>query len=215
MTESTTVPEMSSSGQEPTPAAAVRLAAGLAAAAVAAVPADRWSAPTPCPEYDLRALVDHLAWAALLSQRAATRTPLEHDWSVPSPPPFLDGVPVEQWAGVLATELDTAADAWADPAAWEGETVMGSSPMPASVVGPMMLAEFVLHGWDVARSVGAEYAVPEPLGQAVLDAVRPLGDMGREGGWYGAEVAVPEDAPAFDRALGLSGRDPEWAPRTT
>jgi uncharacterized protein (TIGR03086 family) len=192
--------------------AATRSAAGLAARAVAAVPADAWTAPTPCPAYDLRALVDHLAWGTLLSQRAATRTPLEHDWSTPVPPPFLEGRPPQEWAAALAPELDAAADAWADPAAWEGETLMGSAPMPAAVVGPMMTAEFALHGWDVARAAGAPYEVPEELGAVVLAAVEPLAAMGRDGGWYGPEVPVPAAAPSFDRALGLSGRDPGWSP---
>ena len=192
------------------PAAAVRQAAQLAASAVAAVPSDRWTAPTPCSDYDVRALVDHLAWGALLSQRSATRMPLDRDWSVATPAPSLEGRPPEEWAVALAEELDTAADAWADPAAWEGDTVMGRTPMSASVVGPMMLAEFVLHGWDVARAVGAPYDVPEALGDTVLAAVEPLADMGRGGGWYGAEVPVPADAPAFERALGATGRDPRW-----
>jgi uncharacterized protein (TIGR03086 family) len=195
-----------------TPAAAVRAAAELAAAAVAAAPAGSWSAPTPCRDYDLRTLVDHLAWAAVLSQRSATRTPFEHDWTSGQSAPFLEGRRPEEWADALAPELDAAADAWADPAAWEGDTLMGTAPMPASVVGPMMLAEFLLHGWDVARAVAAPYEVPEPLGQAVLAAVEPLAGMGRDGGWYGPEVAVAADAPAFERALGLTGRDPAWAP---
>jgi uncharacterized protein (TIGR03086 family) len=128
------------------------------------------------------------------------------------PPPFLEGRPPGEWAAALAPELEAAADAWADPAAWDGDTVMGSAPMPAAVVGPMMMAEFALHGWDVARAAGARYEVPEELGAAVLAAVEPLAGMGRDGGWYGAEVAVPSGASSFDRALGLTGRDPAWSP---
>jgi uncharacterized protein (TIGR03086 family) len=192
------------------PTTAVRAASDLAAGPLRAVTADQLTAATPCGDYDVRALVDHLAWAAVLSQRAATRVPLEHDWSSLTPAPFLDGVPVEQWAAAVPAELDTAADAWADPAAWEGETLMGTTPMPAEVVGPLMLAEFVLHGWDLARAVGAPYEVSEELGEATLAAVQPVAQMGRDGGWYGPEVPVPADAPAFDRALGLTGRDPAW-----
>jgi len=203
---------MTETSSTPTSAAAVRAAADLAAGAVAAVPAASWSAPTPCTDYDLRSLVDHLGWGAVLSQRSATRTPFEHDWSTPVPAPFLDDRAPEEWAAALAPELDAAADAWADPAAWEGETLMGTAPMPASIVGPMMLAEFALHGWDVARSIGAPYEVPEQVGRSVLAAVEPLAAMGRDGGWYGPEVPVPADAPAFERALGLAGRDPAWRP---
>lgn len=190
----------------------VRAAGALATAAVAAVGPDQWSLPTPCTEYDVRTAVDHLAWGVVLSQRAATRTPLERDWSRPGPPPFLDGREPEEWAAALAPELEAAADAWSDPASWEGETVLGASAMPASVVGPMMLAEFALHGWDVARAVGAAYEVPDELGRVVLAAVGSMAQMGRDGGWYGPEVPVPAAASAFDRALGLSGRDPGWAP---
>ncbi|MFQ1003832.1 TIGR03086 family metal-binding protein [Modestobacter sp. SSW1-42] len=194
------------------PPSAVRAAADLASTALAAVTPDRLLARTPCRDLDVRALLDHLAWAAVLSQRAAVRMPLEHDARSLTPAPFLDGLPVEQWAAAVPVELDTAADAWADPAAWEGETLMGTAPMPAAVVGPLMLAEFVLHGWDLARAVGAPYDVPAALGEVTLAAVVPLAPLGRDGGWFGPEVPVPADAPAFDRALGLTGRDPGWTP---
>jgi len=193
-----------------TPTTAVRAASDLASGALRAVRPEQLTARTPCADFDVRAVIDHLAWAAVLSQRAATRTSFEHDWSSLTPAPFLDGLPVEQWAAALPAELDTAADAWADPAAWEGETLMGAAPMPADVVGPMMLAEFAAHGWDLARAIGAPHDVPPELGEAVLIAVAPLAQMGRDGGWYGPEVPVPADAPAFDRALGLTGRDPAW-----
>jgi uncharacterized protein (TIGR03086 family) len=189
---------------------AVRDAAELATGVLTELRSDQLTAPTPCTEYDVRALLDHLAWAAVLSQRAATKTPLERDWSSLTPAPFLDGLPVEQWAAAIPAELDAAADAWADPAAWEGDTLVGTTTMPASVVGPMMLAEFVLHSWDLARATGLPYEVPVALGEATLTAVEPLAQMGRDGGWYGPEIAVPSGASAFERALGLAGRDPAW-----
>jgi uncharacterized protein (TIGR03086 family) len=186
----------------------MRSAADLAASAVAATGTHQWSAATPCTDYDLRTLLDHLAWAAVLAQHAATRTRLDKDWSEPGPPPFLEGLPEEEWAPAIEKELRAAADAWAAPGAWDGDTVMAATPMPAAAVGPMMLAEFAVHGWDVARTVGAAYEVPDDLGRVVLAAVEGIAQMGRDGGWFGPEVPVPADAPAFDRALGLAGRDP-------
>lgn len=190
---------------------AVQSAARLAAGAVAAVAPAAFGAPTPCPDYDLRTLLDHLAWDALLARRAATRTPLERDGSSPGLPPFLVGVRIESWGDVIGRELVTAADAWADPAAWEGQTVIGTTPMDAGVVGPMILAEFVLHGWDVAQASGAAYDVSPAVGAHTLAAVEGLASMGRESGRFGPEVPVPADAPAFDRALALSGRSPGWS----
>ncbi|MGY1843749.1 TIGR03086 family metal-binding protein [Modestobacter sp. SYSU DS0875] len=187
--------------------AAVRSAADLAATALAAVRPEHLPARTPCADFDVRALLDHLAWAALIAQRSATRMPL--DPPAPGrPAPFLDGLLPEQWAAAIVPELDAAADAWADPAAWEGDTVLAGAPLPGAVVGSLMLTEFVLHGWDLAMAVDAPLFVSAGLARATLAAVEQLAPMGRDGGWYGPAVPVPADADPLDRALALTGRAP-------
>jgi uncharacterized protein (TIGR03086 family) len=80
------------------------------------------------------------------------------------------------------------------------------------VVGSIMTAEFVVHAWDLAVATGQPLDVPSGLGEVVLEGVEAMAPSGRDGGWFGAEVQVPADAPAFERALAVSGRDPRWAP---
>ena len=191
--------------------AEVRAAAALVGATVRQVPATAVGAPTPCSDLDLRGVLDHLGWAAVLFQHAAAKEPFEHDWSAPGPPPSLAGDPA-RWGAALAADLDRTAEAWSAAEAWDGETLMGTSPMPSAFTGAMLVAELALHGWDVARAAGVPYEVPAAVGDATLTAVHAMAQMGRDGGWYGPEVPVPADAPAFDRALGLSGRDPAWTP---
>jgi hypothetical protein len=70
----------------------------------------------------------------------------------------------------------------------------------------------MLHGWDVARAGWQPFAVSDDLGAELLRCLEPTLDQGRQLGVYGPPVRVPEDASAFDRALGLSGRDPHWRP---
>jgi uncharacterized protein (TIGR03086 family) len=89
---------------------------------------------------------------------------------------------------------------------------MGGAPMSAALIGSMMTAEFAVHAWDLAVATGRTLSVPEELGVAVLEGVTAMAPSGPEGGWFGAEVAVPADAPAFERALAASGRDPGWTP---
>ncbi len=85
--------------------------------------------------------------------------------------------------------------------------------MPAPAIGSMMTAEFVVHGWDVARGAGAELAEVSPgLAAAVLEGVEAIAPMGRDGGWFGTEVSVADDASTLDKALAASGRDPAWKP---
>ena len=70
----------------------------------------------------------------------------------------------------------------------------------------------MLHGWDIARATGQDYHCDEQLAQAVLTTVQAQADMFRQYQGFAAVVPVPDDASAFDRALGLSGRDPQWKP---
>ncbi|MDQ3053292.1 MAG: hypothetical protein M3R66_05545 [Actinomycetota bacterium] len=69
-----------------------------------------------------------------------------------------------------------------------------------------------LRGWDLATATGQPYDPAEEVVQAAIAGVEPMLDMGRDGGWYGAEVKVQDSAPALHRLLAMTGRDPAWTP---
>jgi uncharacterized protein (TIGR03086 family) len=69
-----------------------------------------------------------------------------------------------------------------------------------------------LHGWDVAKATGQEYHADEALGAALEDTVTKQAELFRKYQGFADAVPAPGDATAFDRALRLSGRDPDWKP---
>jgi uncharacterized protein (TIGR03086 family) len=193
-------------------AATMEQSVDVAVAAIRGADPARFDDPTPCADYTLRQAVSHLAFGLLLAECAGRREEWEEGWSESQTAPYLVDVPESEWAQRVAAQGEATKRAWADPAAWEGETTFGGGPMPAAAVGSMMVAEFVVHGWDVATASGQRLDVPAPLAEAALEGVTAIAPMGRDGGWFGPEVAVPADAPALDRALAASGRDPAWKP---
>ena len=102
--------------------------------------------------------------------------------------------------------------AWANQEAWEGELGVMGDATPAADVGAMLIMEMVLHGWDVAKATGQEYACDEAVAVAVLDTVEQQAELFRKYQGFAHAIEVPQDATAFDRALRLSGRDPAWQP---
>ncbi|WIX81337.1 TIGR03086 family metal-binding protein [Amycolatopsis carbonis] len=166
------------------------------------------TAPTPCTGYDVRGLLNHLLywgpWLAAAGRRETyTATGTEAD-------AVLVG---EDWLATLEKQTEDLVDAFAPAAAWEGLATLGSATMPAATVGDMVLGEFVIHGWDLARAAGTPLTCSEEA-TAAAEAVRAsavaMGEQARAMGVYGPEVPVPAGAPALDRALGASGRDPAW-----
>jgi len=189
-------------------AQAIELAVGVIRGADPA----RYPDPSPCRDYAVADVVNHLAFGFLLAHHAATREPWPESWGLTDRAPFLRDLPEAEWAEAAAKEGAATAAAWADPTAWEGESHLGGGPMPAAAIGSMMTGEFLVHAWDLAAATGQSYDVPPHLGEAALAAMTGMAAVGRDAGWIGPEVAVPADAPAFVRALGVSGRDPEWRP---
>lgn len=182
----------------------------VAVAAIRGADPARFGEPSPCTEFTVGQVVSHLAFGLLLAEYAARKQEWDPDWDAGGTAPYLIGHPEMEWARLAADQGERTARAWAEPGAWEGDAPFGGPPMPAPAVGSMMTAEFVLHGWDVARGVGATVEVSPGLGAAVLEGVEAIAPMGREGGWYGKEVDVPTDADVLDKALAASGRDPGW-----
>jgi uncharacterized protein (TIGR03086 family) len=182
-------------------------AAGAVAIRVArGVRPDQLDAPTACPDWDVRTLVNHLIlWSAVRSEAAARKQPTDETYTEDTD--FTQG----DWAETFATQLDRATAAWAEPGALDGDTGLAGGSMPAPVIATMMLGELVVHGWDLATATGQEFTVEPPVVAAARDFAAMMGPQAREMGVFGAEVPVPDTAPPLDQVLGLVGRDPYWA----
>jgi uncharacterized protein (TIGR03086 family) len=180
-------------------AEAARVARGVAP--------ERMTDPTPCAEFDLRALVNH--WVVYTShglEHRALRKQLPQELTE------RDFTADPAWAQDYAAQLDRAVAAWADPSAWEGEIDLGYAASPASEVAGLLILEMALHGWDVAAATGQEFGVSPEAGGYLLGVVEEQAEMYRQYDGFAEPVPVDADAPAFRRALALSGRDPGWTP---
>ncbi|GIF73998.1 TIGR03086 family metal-binding protein [Asanoa siamensis] len=169
----------------------------------AVTPADL-AAPTPCAQWDVRTLVNHLLQVGSALALAGRGGP----------------VPGELWAAELmdpefADRFDTdAADAraaWAEPPA--GPITLGAYEMPPAAVASMLAADLTIHGWDLARATGQDYA-PEP-GTVELTTrfMAEMVEQGRARGIFADPVPVAPDAGPFAAVLAVSGRDPRWRKR--
>jgi uncharacterized protein (TIGR03086 family) len=173
---------------------------------------DQLADPTPCPDYTVADLVDHIGGLALAFTLSARKDELPGDGN-----PAGDGSKLEDgWRERIAAQLDELGTAWLDAAAYDGMTSAGPIEVPAEVASLIAIDEVTLHAWDLAVSTGQSYdADPAAVAAAHQFAETfepPPGGAADDGGLFGPPVAVPHDAPALHRLLGATGRDPRWSP---
>ncbi|MEP6695364.1 MAG: TIGR03086 family metal-binding protein [Pseudonocardiales bacterium] len=185
-------------------------AAGQVTRLLAGVSDDQLTDPTPCPGTPVAGLLDHFMGLSLAFLWAARKSTPEGGGG----PPHADAANLdEDWRTTLPQRLEELAEAWRDPAAWEGMTEAGGVTMPGEAIGAVALDELVMHGWDLARATGQAFACDAASAGAVLAFTSHLAEPemadAREG-LFGPVVDVPADASDFERALGFAGRDPAW-----
>ncbi|MER5459876.1 TIGR03086 family metal-binding protein [Streptomyces sp. NPDC002668] len=179
---------------------AIRDCADAVAATASGISAQQLSDRTPCEKFTVAELLDHLGQTLSSSARAARKEPQSAEAAAPGTSP----------ASVAESAIRAAA-AWGDPGSYEGTTEFGPGEMPSGFAATITLEELALHGWDLARATGQEFAIGEDAAQAALGAVEQIAEQARTNGAFGPPVPVSADAPAFHRALGASGRNPEWS----
>ncbi|WP_370945139.1 TIGR03086 family metal-binding protein [Amycolatopsis sp. cg5] len=175
---------------------------------VTAVREDDLAKRTPCDDYTVRALLNHLLyWGPWLVAGGRKE-----------PAPAVEGGETDNdltrsdWAAALRKQTDELTDVFGKPGALDGMSKMGSVEMPASVIAGMALAELALHGWDLAVATGQELTIDEDTAADLYAAVDAMAEQARAMGVFGPEVPVPASSSTLDRALGLVGRDPAWRP---
>lgn len=172
---------------------------------VESVPDDALGRPTPCTEFDVRTLANHLLGTSEAMRRIGVDEALDPDDPWGTGGDHLTAT----WREDLAGRLRAYADAWDRPDAFEGDALGGT--MPRRMVGGMAYVEVLLHGWDLARGSGQRLEPDDAVVAAALEVMEQIGAMGREQGAFGAQVELPDGASGWHRVLAQAGRDPEWS----
>ncbi|GGZ01311.1 TIGR03086 family protein [Streptomyces nitrosporeus] len=177
-------------------------AAALTCPVVRGIDDARLDAPTPCAEYDVRALLNHLFLVVTNFRALAARE--EADFS--TTPDVVTG----DWRGRFEKETASLVAAWDASGAEDG--VAGRMNLPARTVGLMVLGDLVVHGWDLARATGRSFDAGPALVEVLEPGLAGMAPQARSMNVFGEPFPLPAGAPAFDRVLALTGRDPGWSP---
>ena len=174
------------------------LAASTVTGLVTAVRAGQWALPTACPDWDVRAVVNHLAHGnAKVAFWAGTGPPApDGDYLGPSP------------AEAFAASVAAARAVLAAPGLFSRQVTTPLGEVPGVFLVHMRVNEYLAHGWDVADATGQPTdLLPELATQALEQWRSRFGATPRQpGGPFGPEVEAPEGATAADRLAAFLGR---------
>jgi uncharacterized protein (TIGR03086 family) len=166
---------------------------------------DQWTGPTPCAAWDVRTLVNHVVYEQL--------------WSVP----LFAGATIAEvgsrfegdllGADPVLTATEAAEDATAavsETGAMERTVHLSFGDTPAVEYVHQLLADHLIHGWDLASAIGADRTMDPDVLREVMAWFKEREDMYRSSGAIGPRVELPSNATDQDLLLASFGRDPSW-----
>jgi uncharacterized protein (TIGR03086 family) len=172
-------------------------------AQLAAVGADHWDRPTPCSEWTVRDLVNHVAGEDLWT------VPLVRGSTIKEVGDQFDGDVLGDDPAATALDAAGAAVFAVGERLPEGGTVQlsyGEESLEEYL--RQLAADHLVHGWDLAVAIGAAPRLDADLVAGVAtwfaereDTYRSVGAIGPRAGSY--------DDPQADLLAGF-GRDPDW-----
>lgn len=156
------------------------------------------SRQTPCTEYDVAKLADHLM-GSLNTIGAAADAQM---------PPRDENVPLETQ---VADAAQVVLEAWRRRGL-DGTVQLGSGQVPAVLPAGILSLEFLVHGWDFAQATGRDVVVFEPVSEYVLGlAGKIITPEARGYAGFADPVETGLDAGIFDRLIAFTGRQPAVA----
>jgi uncharacterized protein (TIGR03086 family) len=159
-----------------------------------AVPDDGWSAPTPCTEWDARAVVEHVVgfheWLLLRPLRVRANRPREG--------------PAARWQATA----NALFDALAVEGALDRQTELpgGGTSTPRTMLSALT-SDVVVHTWDLGVATGVAVELDADL---CADSLARLGGSMPPSDMYAPAVVVAPGADPTTRLIAACGRDPKW-----
>jgi uncharacterized protein (TIGR03086 family) len=175
--------------------------ANATAAVARGVRPDQFDSPTPCAEWNVEQLMNHLIGSLEYFQaRGAGKDA--------GPPRSAAPTSYEQTIQSLQSAAMATASAWRRPGALEQTIHTGAGEMPGSAMATMVLSEMLTHAWDLAKATDQRMPADDVEVDAVLAGMkRTLKPEARKPN-FGPESQAPSGAPPIDRLAAFLGRHP-------
>ncbi len=171
---------------------------------IAAVGPDQWSAPTPCADWDVRALVNHVAGELLWIP------PLLEGKTIAEVGERFDGDVLGADPGSTWKSAGTGAQASAEEAGAQERTVhLSFGDFAGGDYLGQVTSDVIIHTWDLARAIGADDRFEPSLLDFVSGFLGPQIEAWRSAGAFGPAAAT-KAADAQDELLAQTGRSPDW-----
>ena len=149
-------------------------------------------APTPCDDWNVRTLLDHV----LETQRYFVSSARGEDASLSAnPPPLISDDPAKDIEQQRQEVLRTFAD-----------------PEVVEKTGPALgiaFSDMLLHGWDLAQATNQDATMPDGLADAAYQMIHGRFTDEQRKGVFKHEVQVGPDASPQERLLAYTGRSPD------
>ena len=167
-------------------------------AVITGVRSDQWSNPTPCPEWNVRTLVNHLVggnqmFAAILRGEPPPQGNVDHLGD--------DPVAAHRKAGAALQA------AFSQPAIFERVFRVPAGTVPGAVALHLRITELLVHGWDLARATGQRPDFDPEAVQAGLQFAQANMTGERTGEFpFAPVVEAAPAAPEVDKLAAFMGR---------
>ncbi|WP_026875825.1 TIGR03086 family metal-binding protein [Jiangella gansuensis] len=179
--------------------------------AVSAVSPGQLTLKTPCSEWNLTQLLDHMTVQNLGFAAAANGAGADDAlWATGA---HRDDPTADYLASAAAVSDAFAPADVLDRQLWLPELSREQAFSGAQAI-TMHTVDSVLHAWDVARSIGRNLDPDPELVEFTLGIGHqvPDGDDRRQpGAHFGPRAQIPAGASAWDQTLALFGRSPDWS----
>jgi uncharacterized protein (TIGR03086 family) len=165
---------------------------------------NQWDRPTPCPEWNVRGLAEHLVGGCRMSA-----TLLDGGSADDARACFVGDVltdnPAADFATAAAIEVSKM-----NTATLETMVDHPAMQMPTAQLLNFRISDYLIHSWDLARALGVDESLNPTLVEHVWESIQPMVPMIPHVGVFGAgpSGAVAADAPLQHRLLDMLGRRP-------
>ncbi len=162
---------------------------------------DQWGLPTPCSEWNVRDLVNHLVYEDKWT------TPMMQGKTVAEVGNAFDGDllgddPVGAWEAASAE----AREAIGAPGALERTVHVSFGDISGDDYAHQLFTDHVIHAWDLARAIGDVDKLDPELVEVCYTQLKPIEEALKGSGAYGEQVEAPEGADTQTKLLAVVGR---------